>query len=220
KASHSSLVHMFDTIRRAFGEQSSVFLGGVGTDGYWNLNLEATVAVLKRLTFSNRPVLFLGTAFSYVHLLDYLGAQGLQFTLPPGSLVLETGGYKGRSRFVPKSELHELITERLGVQPQEIVCEYGMSELSSQAYDLAPGLASRSTLANPTQRTFVFPPWARVQMVSPETGLEATEGETGLLRIIDLANIYSVTAIQTEDLAIRHEGGGFELLGRAPAAEP
>ncbi len=69
------------------------------------------------------------------------------------------------------------------------------------------------------ERIFRFPCWARAQVVSPETGLEVPEGETGLIRVFDLANIYSVLAIQTEDLAIRR-GDGFELLGRAALAEP
>jgi hypothetical protein len=58
-----------------------------------------------------------------------------------------------------------------------------------------------------------------VQIISPETGREGADGETGLIRVFDLANVFSVMAIQTEDLAIRH-GGGFELLGRATQAEP
>jgi hypothetical protein len=68
-------------------------------------------------------------------------------------------------------------------------------------------------------RHFNFPPWSRVQIVSPETGREVREGETGLLRIVDLANTFSVMAIQTEDLAIRR-GDGFELIGRAGSSEP
>jgi len=104
--------------------------------------------------------------------------------------------------------LHAFITERLGVSRENIICEYGMSELSSQAYDTG----SRS-------RVFRFPPWARVQIISPETGREVAEGETGLIRILDLANVYSVAAIQTEDLGILR-GDGFELVGRAPRAEP
>ena len=78
----------------------------------------------------------MGTAFSFVHLLDYLVEQDLRFELPAGSRVMETGGYKNRSRSMPKAELHALITERLGIPPENIVCEYGMSELSSQAYDV------------------------------------------------------------------------------------
>jgi hypothetical protein len=123
---------------------------------------------------------------------------------------METGGYKGRSRELPKSELHAMMREWLGVTEGQILCEYGMSELSSQAYDGAVGEASRGV--------FYFPPWARAQIVSPETGREVSEGETGLVRIFDLANVYSVMAIQTEDLGVRR-GDGFELLGRAAMAE-
>jgi len=78
------------------------------------------------------------------------------------------------------------------------------------------GDASRpSTLDS---RLFSFPPWAQVQIVSPETGREAMDGETGLIRVFDLANVFSVIAIQTGDLGIRR-GDGFELLGRAQVAE-
>jgi hypothetical protein len=130
---------------------------------------------------------------------------------------METGGYKNRSRVLPKAELHALITERLGVPRENIVCEYGMSELSSQAYDAEFQISNlKSEIA---ERTFRFPPWARVQIISPETGREVAEGETGLIRIFDLANVFSVAAIQTEDLGIRR-GDGFELLGRAQLAEP
>ena len=91
-----------------------------------------------------------------------------------------------------------------------------MSELSSQAYDTAIPF---SRLGPRASRLFHFPPWARAQVVSPENGSEVREGETGLLRIFDLANVRSVLAIQTEDLAIRR-AGGFEVLGRAANAEP
>jgi hypothetical protein len=111
---------------------------------------------------------------------------------------------------MPKAELHALLTQRLGVPASRIVCEYGMSELSSQAYDSVAGIGGA--------RRFDFPPWARAQIISPETGREVGEAETGLIRIFDLANVYSVMAIQTEDLGARR-GGGFELLGRAASAE-
>jgi hypothetical protein len=92
-----------------------------------------------------------------------------------------------------------------------------MSELSSQAYDLnAQGL---TTNVQGARRVFHFPPWVRVQIVSPEMGREVGEGETGLIRIFDLANVRSVLAIQTEDLGVRR-GHGFELIGRAAMSEP
>jgi hypothetical protein len=68
-------------------------------------------------------------------------------------------------------------------------------------------------------RTFRFPPWARVQIISPETGREVRDGETGLIRLFDLANVRSVLAIQTEDIGVRR-GERFELLGRATQSEP
>jgi hypothetical protein len=215
EAPHSSLVHMFETVVAKFGSTRSTFCGKVATDGAWSLDPSGAESFLLDASAAGRPVAVMGTAFNFVHLLDGLAGRNRRLELPPGSRVLETGGYKGRSRALAKSELHALITERLGVPAGHIVCEYGMSELSSQAYDLA---LSPSCLAPRASRLFHFPPWTRVQIISPETGREIGEGETGSLRIFDLANIRSVLAIQTEDLAIRR-GDGFELLGRAVASE-
>ena len=91
-----------------------------------------------------------------------------------------------------------------------------MSELSSQAYDRVAGA---SHLPHTERRIYRFPPWAKALVVSPETGGEAAEGEVGLLRVFDLANVFSVMAIQTEDLGIRRSGG-FELIGRLAQSEP
>jgi hypothetical protein len=270
QAPHSSLVHMFETVRQKLGGASSLsrsaaipalssrrsrwggeggsraeFLGRIAADGSWVLDFDAALKALRESCANGKPLIMLGTAFSFVHLLDFLAERNLRFDLPAGSRVMETGGYKNRSRTMPKTELHQFITERLGVPPSHIICEYGMSELSSQAYDgieagarPSPGAATsnmrassdfqESPSASPLLRPgrahsgssiFHFPPWARVQIISPETGREVADGETGLIRVFDLANVFSVMAIQTEDLAIRH-GGGFELLGRATQAEP
>ncbi|HTJ00657.1 MAG TPA: hypothetical protein VL527_17375 [Dongiaceae bacterium] len=210
---HSSLVHMFEMIRRDRNQPASAFVGALAADGSWVLNLERAQADLAQAICDDTPLLLLGTAFSFVHLLDALAEQNLKFRLPTGSRVMETGGYKGRSRTLPKAELHALISDRLGVPPAHIGCEYGMSELSSQAYDTGK-------LGEPTygERSFHFPPWARAQLISPETGRAVAVGETGLIRIVDLANAVSVLAIQTEDLGVRHPGG-FKLLGRAQLAE-
>jgi Acyl-protein synthetase, LuxE len=221
-APHSSLVHMFETVRRELGMAGSRFVGQVDGEGAWALDLDAAVEVLREACCAGQSLLLLGTAFSYLHLLDHLAEAGLRFKLPSGSCALETGGYKGRSRSVPKAELHRLIGERLGIPGRQIVCEYGMSELSSQAYDTALGssrlLPWASRVTHHASRTFRFPPWARVQIVSPETGREVGEGETGLIRVFDLANVFSVMAIQTEDLGVR-DGKGFALAGRAVLAE-
>jgi len=217
---HSSLVYMFETIRHKAGGASvpasrSPFYGGMEDDGTWTLDFDAILSALTAQISSPAPraSLLLGTAFSFVHLLDFLAEKNLRLQLPPGSRVMETGGYKNRSRTLPKAELHTLITERLGVPRENILCEYGMSELSSQAYD------SEVRSQKSEVRSFHFPPWAKVQMISPETGREVAEGETGLIRIFDLANVFSVAAIQTEDLGVRR-GDGFELIGRAQLAEP
>jgi hypothetical protein len=233
QAPHSSLVRMFETIRQKLGAPASVFTGRVGADGSWVLNFDATLGALRQACANETPLLLLGTAFSFVHLLDFLAERNLRFDLPAGSRVMETGGYKNRSRSMLKTELHQFITERLGVPPSHIICEYGMSELSSQAYDLG-ALASRrrvSSLCSERDagvtpalpgldtRHFCFPPWARVQIISPETGHEVADGETGLIRVFDLANVFSVMAIQTEDLGIRRDEH-FELIGRPQPAEP
>jgi hypothetical protein len=216
QAPHSSLVYMFETVLAKFGSTRSIFCGEVGADGAWSLDHGGAEFFLREASESGRPVAVMGTAFNFVHLLDGLIARKRWLHLPPGSRALETGGYKGRSRALAKSELHGLLTERLDVPPDHIVCEYGMSELSSQAYDLS---FEPSSNAHHMTRLFRFPPWARVRIVSPETDREVAEGQTGLLRIFDLANVRSVLAIQTEDLAVRHTDG-FELLGRAATAEP
>ena len=287
QAPHSSLVHMFETIRsRACESADHSFFGTVAADSSWTLDFDAVVDALsvgsqapdidcslrdfcsrssrgneahsskseivrassrRLLHFQQtaRPILLLGTAFSFVHLLDYLVENKLSFRLPPGSRVMETGGYKNRSRSMPRTELHQFITKRLGVPLSHIICEYGMSELSSQAYDtklerrsptrrvgvhalachpnklkleLQQHHAGSETGAPPCWCHFCFPPWARVQIISPETGREVADGETGLIRVFDLANAFSVMAIQTEDLGVRR-GDGFELIGRAALAE-
>jgi hypothetical protein len=233
QAPHSSLVHMFETVRQNIGGASvpasrSEFLGKIATDGSWELDFDAVLAALNSSLVTRHPSLLLGTAFSFVHLLDWLAANNLRIQLPAGSRVMETGGYKNHSRTMPKEELHALITEYLGVPGENIICEYGMSELSSQAYASGALASSRRTFKDATKGLagwkpalpvhFHFPPWARVQIVSPETGREVADGETGLIRVLDLANVFSVMAVQTEDLGVRR-GKGFELMGRARMAE-
>ena len=209
-APNSSLAHMFECVGRNRG--GTEFLGYIDDAGNWEMDLGKTIDFLQSI---DRPVLLMGTAFSFVHLLDYMKFERLELQLPAGSRVMETGGYKGRSRVVPKFELYKKIRIRLGVAEDDIVCEYGMSELSSQAYDTGRNHDSDGDEV----RLFRFPPWARTLVASPETGVEVSDGEIGLLRIFDLANVYSVMAIQTEDLAVKY-GDEFGLIGRMPQAEP
>jgi hypothetical protein len=217
-APNSSLVHMFEIIRQKLGKSQKVFCGEISADGSWTVDFEAVVSELEensKLKIQNLK-LILGTAFSFVHLLDFLTEKNLKFQLQENSRVMETGGYKNRSRALPKAELHSLIEKFLGVPRENIICEYGMSELSSQAYDSIKN--SKFKIHN-SEHQFQFPPWTRAQIISPETGREVADSETGLIRIVDLANVFSVAAIRTEDLGIRR-GNGFELIGRAQMAEP
>jgi hypothetical protein len=208
---------MCAAVQREFGLENSQFLGETDALGDWLLNRETTLNVLGAVCARPEAVIVIGTAFSFLHLLDYLAERKAHLELPAGSRVMETGGYKGRSRMVPKPQLHAQLSASLGVSPTHIVSEYGMSEISSQGYDAAIPQPQQITATGP--RVFRFPPWARVQVISPETEREVKPGQTGLIRIFDLANAYSVMAVQTEDLGIRHDYG-FELIGRAALVEP
>lgn len=157
----------------------------------------------KVLTGTEGPVALFGTALAFLDFFDWLGSRTLR--LPEGSLAIETGGYKGSGREIPQEEFYARFTEKLGLE--DIRNEYGMTELSSQFYAAGcPGVHRGG-------------PWVRARVIDPETGLEAQDGATGVLRIFDLANIGSCCAIQTRDLAIRR-GKDFELIGRDPAALP
>jgi hypothetical protein len=209
---HSSLAFMIQNLFRCFGRTDSRFAGVPGLDG-WQVDFERVFELLNSAS-DNGPVVLFGTAFNFVHLTDEMARRGETIPLPDGSQIMETGGYKGRSRMVPKAELHRTISARLGVMPDRIVCEYGMAELSSQAYNVDLGCGP-----DLTERRFQFPPWCLATVVSPETGRQLEFGQMGLLQITDLANVASVLSIQTEDLAIRHEDG-ITLAGRAAQSEP
>lgn len=236
-APHSSLVHMVDRLGARQDPAGTRFVGSVGRDGAWELDAERTRQILSECVTAQRPVVVFGTAFSFVHLIEAWDRDGVSLRLPAGSRILETGGYKGRTREWPKTELRLAITRILGVGLDSIVGEYGMSELSSQAYEepIHPGkqadggdrvsdhsVAARGVggVATVEARGFMFPPWARPLVISPGTGKLAADGEVGLLRILDLANVWSVMAVQTEDRAVRRRDGVIDLLGRAAVSEP
>lgn len=176
----------------------SHMLGVVAPNGEY-VSVEDLAGRLGRV---EQPVLLLGTAFHFVNFFD----QNLTCKLPAGSRAMETGGFKGRSREVSKAELYRLFHDRLGIT--EVVNEYGMTELSTQFYDERPGSNVKDV-----------PAWARVLIIDPQTGREAAPGQRGLIRVFDLANLWSSLCIQTEDLGVAHADGRFEVLGRAAGAE-
>ena len=112
-----------------------------------------------------------GTAFAFVHLLDALARARRALALPPGSRVMETGGFKGRSReLAARRALRRASRRALGVPAARIVNQYGMTELGSQFYD------SRAARCPATPRRKLGPPWTRVRLVDPETGEDARPG--------------------------------------------
>jgi len=208
----SSLSHMFGVLLRELGSPASGFdvVGGA-------LRVEALVEAIGAIGRAGEPLALCGTAFAFVHLLDALGARGGELPLPEGSRLMETGGFKGKSREMPRDELYEELAARLRVPRDRIVNQYGMTELGSQFYD--------SVLRHPGEpRRKLGPPWVRVRLIDPATGEAARPGEPGIIRIHDLANTGSLAAIETADLGRRVLGPageelGFEVLGREPGAE-
>jgi hypothetical protein len=202
----SSLSHMFGVVLERRGDDESDFL--VRGDALQTARL---LDGLERAAADGIAVLLCGTAFAFVHVLEAMESGSRQIALPPGSRVMETGGFKGRSRELPRDELYRRIGGALGIPSESIVNQYGMTELGSQFYD--------SVLRLPgTPRRKLGPPWARVRLVDPESRDEAPPGETGVVTILDLANTGSVLAIQSADLG-RAVRDGFEVLGREAGAE-
>lgn len=161
--------------------------------------------IVSELSGEEEGAVLFGTALAFLDFFQWLGNREVR--LPPGSVAVETGGYKGTRRSVPKSELYALFQRYLGLGENDVWNEYGMTELSSQFYTHGLGNPHRGA------------PWVRSLVIDPESGSESAEGETGILRIFDLANIGSCCALQTGDLAIRRTEG-FELIGRDPTALP
>jgi hypothetical protein len=211
EAPDSSLSHMFDRALEIFGDESS------GHDlEDTKLCVENFLAAVLRSRHANRPLAICGTAFAFVHLLDEIeerGSAGLE--LPTGSRVLETGGFKGRSRSMSRPDLHAMIGERFGLPGSHVLNQYGMTELGSQFYD-GPLQEEGAPPGKPT------PPWTRVRLIDPGSGDDVGPDRTGMIVIHDLANTGSVAAIQTADLG-RFTAGSvderFEILGREPGAE-
>ncbi|HEX6135626.1 MAG TPA: hypothetical protein VFZ24_16760 [Longimicrobiales bacterium] len=208
----SSLAHMIDVVLSRLGAGQGTHCATV--DG--GIDAQALSATLHEAERSGVPVCLLGTSFSFVHWLDGLVERGERFRLPDGSRLMDTGGYKGRSREVEEPVLREMYRELLGIPATHCVNEYGMTEMCSQFYDST----LRDTLrGRDAARRKLVPPWVRTRVVHPETLEPLSSGETGILQHFDLANAGSVMAIQTEDLGVQVEGG-FRLIGRARGVTP
>ncbi len=218
-APHSSLIHMADTVAMNFGIGGEYFVGASGK-GSGKVRMNFFVKVLRQIEQHDEPVLIFGTAFAFVHTLEHFRKKRLsRFQLPAGSRIMETGGYKGRSRDMDKAELYGALSDRLGIPETHIVNEYGMTELGTQFYD--------TTLMDGTTecRGKRVPHWVRVVIADPGTGEPVGAGDEGIIRIFDPVNRGSVAAIQTEDWGVLIEkaadgsAGRFEVLGRATGSQ-
>lgn len=203
---HSSLGFMMDVVARERGEGEAAWLfhgDALDVDGF--------LREAARARADGVAVCVATTAFALVALLDALEERGLRVALPAGSRVMETGGFKGRTRVVTRAELYARAADHLGLSTAAIVAEYGMTELSSQYYD-APGSRARIE-----PRVKIAPPWLRPIVVDGE-GRALPPGVVGAVRHVDLANRGSVLAVDTEDLGALVDDG-LVLLGREQGAE-
>ena len=204
----SSLTHMIDlfahNLAPSFDESATYFI----SDGVIDLTTLDEIAA-RALVASEDPFLVLGTSFAMVHFLDAL--DDAQFRLPPKSRVMQTGGFKGKSRAVDAAKLRKDLARAFCIPESDILSEYGMTELSSQFYE--------QTALGAAHGIYAEPPWARVVPVDSDTLAPVAEGEAGIARIVDLANVDSAVVVLAAD-RVRRVAGGFELLGRAAGAPP
>jgi acyl-protein synthetase LuxE len=210
EAPSSSLSYMAHCVIDALGEPGSGFFVRDGALAFDDLRDALDHAP---------PALVFGTAFAFVHLFDRCREDGLRFALPPGSRVVETGGFKGKSREVPRDELYAAFGDVLGVPREMCASEYGMCELGSQWYDATIADRSDPRARAPRLDVKVGPHWARSVVVDPVTAMPLQSGREGLVRIFDLSNRGSICALVTGDVGVERDGG-IVLLGRSAGAPP
>lgn len=187
-AQTSSLVCMVKLLMDRFGlPDSTLFLDD------WS-------PLERAVTRQEAPLVLFGAAFGLLDLIEQH-----TWRLPAGSIVIETGGMKTFRQVITRDELHQRLADGFGIPMSCIWSEYGMCELMSQAYAKGGSV-------------YHAPPWMRVQAVDPQRPERLLpDGEPGVLAIIDLANMYTVSWLLTEDMGV-NRGSGFEVLGRLPAS--
>lgn len=181
----SSLIHMVDDLIQSSNHEDS---------GFYLNNYDELIAKLIELDNSGQNVLLIGVTYA---LLDLIEKH--QFQLK-NTIIMETGGMKGKRKEMIREELHDILCKGFGVPV--IHSEYGMTELLSQAYSLGNGI-------------FECPNWMQILIRDPEDALTyVKEGKTGGINVIDLANINSCSFIATQDLGKKYPNHSFEVLGR------
>ncbi|WP_179950026.1 LuxE/PaaK family acyltransferase [Lutibacter citreus] len=181
----SSLIYMVDDLIKKSNKPKS---------GFYLNNLEELSNNLIELDKKGEKILLIGVSFALLDLVE-----NKQFQLK-NTTIMETGGMKGRRKELIREELHEILSNGFGVK--EIHSEYGMTELLSQAYSKGNGV-------------FKCPPWMKILTRDTEDPLTIlSEGKSGGMNIIDLANVNSCSFIATQDLGKTHKNNSFEVLGR------
>ena len=181
----SSLIYMFqDLIQKTNNPESGFYLN----------NYSELIQKINQLDNSGQNVILIGVTYA---LLDLIEMQ--KFALK-NTVIMETGGMKGKRKEMIREELHAELCAGFGVS--SIHSEYGMTELLSQAYSLGNGI-------------FECPQWMQIQIRDTEDALHyLTIGKTGGINVIDLANINSCSFIATQDLGKKYPNNSFEILGR------
>ncbi|MBI5373738.1 MAG: acyl transferase [Sphingobacteriales bacterium] len=186
---NSSLVYMVDQLVKQSGHPQSGFYAGEYAKLY---------ETLKQLEQKGQPTLLIGVTYA---LLDFAA----QYSLPlKHTIIMETGGMKGRREELIRPEVHALLQQSFPVDA--IHSEYGMTELLSQAYSTGGGL-------------FRCPPWMKVLVRDEEDPFRVLETGSGIVNIIDLANLHSCAFIATDDAGKCHADGSFEILGRVDGSD-
>ncbi|WP_339839849.1 acyl transferase [uncultured Flavobacterium sp.] len=181
----SSLIHMVDDLIQSSNHEDS---------GFYLNNYDELIAKLIELDNSGQNVLLIGVTYA---LLDLIELHKFQLK---NTIIMETGGMKGKRKEMIREELHEILCQGFGVPV--IHSEYGMTELLSQAYSLGNGI-------------FECPNWMQILIRDTEDALSyVNEGKTGGINVIDLANINSCSFIATQDLGKKYPNHSFEVLGR------
>lgn len=186
----SSLIYMVNDLIEGSNHPKS---------GFYLHNFDDLIRTLIELDSSGQNVLLIGVTYA---LLDMVEKQSFQLK---NTIVMETGGMKGKRKEIIREELHTLLCNGFGVP--SIHSEYGMTELLSQAYSLGNGF-------------FECPPWMSVLIRDTEDALTYVDnGKTGGINVIDLANINSCSFIATQDLGKKYPNHSFEVLGRFDASD-
>ncbi len=206
----SSLAQMVAWAGEEFGCDGMVECVAAGEPSF-----ETLVDSLRRSERDGAPLAILTTTGALIHFFDYARERSLEFRLPHGSRLMDTGGGKGAPRPMSRKGILHSVWSLFAIPGYFAVNEYGMAELSSQYYDSV--IRDRFDGVH-RGRVLMSPAWLRAVILDPKSLSPLPDGEVGLVCHFDLANAGTSLAVLSEDIGTI-DGGGLRLLGRAPRAE-